>query len=817
MNIIKRNGTEVPFERKKIVIAVSKANQTVIPTARLTERQIERIAEDVESAALNLNRALHVEELQDIVENEIMSLRAFEVARSYITYRYKRAMVRKSNTTDEQIMALIENNNEEVKQENSNKNPTVVSVQRDYMAGEVSKDITKRFLLPPDVVDAHEKGIIHFHDADYFSQRMHNCFTGGTKLITDRGVLPFKVFKDGEEITVKDLHGVLRKATVHKYGKQKMQKVTLQSGRRTTTVICTANHKWILANGERTTNLQIGDYLYRIEDSTDININSKEEADAFVLGFLVGDGVDADKGGHEGTSIIRLCGEKTKYVDIFKKAGFSAKNIKGSDTDLCLYRYRAVKQDFINGKGWRYMTPEHKALAFKGYYAADGAVDSNRLATADERLKPFIEETSGLAGYYISSVQEVVRDTNFKKDAKLITYHFVTKMPENMVWKVTNIVPYGHGLVDAWCVEEPITHSFTLEGGIVTGNCDLVNLEDMLQNGTVISNTMIEKPHSFAVACNIATQVVAQIASSQYGGQSISLTHLAPFVDISRKKIRKEVEDEMKKAKITTSEDAINEIVETRVLKEIKRGVQIIQYQVLTLMTTNGQAPFITVFMYLGEAKNEQEKKDLALIIEEVLKQRYQGVKNEEGVWITPAFPKLIYVLEEDNIHENSKYYYLTKLAAKCTAKRMVPDYISEKKMKELKEGNCFPVMGCRSALAPWKDENGNYKFYGRFNCGVVTLNLVDVGLSANKDLNSFWKILDERLELCHKALKCRHERLRTATSDLAPILWRHGALLRLSKGEKIEKYLYGGYSSISLGYAGLWECVYALIGRKLT
>lgn len=526
MNIIKRNGTEVPFERKKIAIAVSKANQTVVPTARLTDRQIERIAEDVETAALNLNRALHVEELQDIVENEIMNLRAFEVARNYITYRYKRALVRKSNTTDEQIMALIENNNEEVKQENSNKNPTVVSVQRDYMAGEVSKDITKRFLLPADVVEAHEKGLIHFHDADYFSQKMHNC--------------------------------------------------------------------------------------------------------------------------------------------------------------------------------------------------------------------------------------------------------------------------------------------------------DLVNLEDMLQNGTVISNTMIEKPHSFAVACNIATQVVAQVASSQFGGQSISLTHLAPFVDVSRKKIRGEVEEEMKKVKVDVSEEVINEIVESRVRKEIKRGVQIIQYQVVTLMTTNGQAPFITVFMYLGEARNEQEKKDLALIIEETLKQRYQGVKNEEGVWITPAFPKLIYVLEEDNIHEGSKYYYLTKLAAKCSAKRLVPDYISEKIMLQNKidkngDGQCYTCMGCRSFLTPFVDENGKPKYYGRFNQGVVTINLVDVGLSANKDLDSFWKILDERLELCHRALKCRHERLEGTLSDAAPILWQHGALLRLKKGEKIDKYLHGGYSTISLGYAGLWECVYALIGKKLT
>ena len=525
MKIIKRNGSEMLFDPQKIIIAVTKANDSVIPSARMTPVQIKRIAEDVESAALNMHRALSVEEIQDMVEDQIMNQRAFDVARRYITYRYNRALIRKSNTTDEQIMSLIECNNEEVKQENSNKNPTVNSVQRDYMAGEVSKDITKRILLPADIVAAHEQGIIHFHDADYFAQHMHNC--------------------------------------------------------------------------------------------------------------------------------------------------------------------------------------------------------------------------------------------------------------------------------------------------------DLVNLEDMLQNGTVISGTMIEKPHSFSTACNIATQIIAQVASCQYGGQSISLTHLAPFVDVSRQKIRKLVREELAELPGITDEK-INEIAEKRLHEEIERGIQMIQYQVVTLMTTNGQAPFVTVFMYLGEAKNEQEQHDLALIIEETLKQRYRGVKNEKGVWVTPAFPKLIYVLEEDNIHEDSKYYYLTKLAAKCTAKRMVPDYISEKIMLQNKidkngEGHCYTCMGCRSFLTPYVDENGKPKYYGRFNQGVVTVNLVDIGLSANGDMDKFWEIFDERMELCHRALQCRHERLTGTLSDAAPILWQHGALLRLQKGQTIHKNLHGGYSTISLGYAGLWECVYSLIGRKLT
>ncbi len=526
MKIIKRNGSEVTFDITKIIAAVTKANEVAEETARMTPLQIRRIAESVELVAQEIGRTLSVEEIQDLVEAQIMAHGAFEVAKLYITYRYTRTLVRQSNTTDDKILSLIECNNEEVKQENANKNPTVNAVQRDYMAGEVSKDITRRILLPQEIVEAHEAGIIHFHDADYFAQHMHNC--------------------------------------------------------------------------------------------------------------------------------------------------------------------------------------------------------------------------------------------------------------------------------------------------------DLVNLEDMLQNGTVISGTLIEKPHSFSTACNIATQIIAQIASNQYGGQSISLTHLAPFVDVSRRKIRETVEQEMRDVGVKPTEEQISKIVEDRLRDEIKRGVQTIQYQVVTLMTTNGQAPFITVFMYLGEARNPQEKKDLAVIIEETLRQRYQGVKNEKGVWITPAFPKLIYVLEEDNITEDSPYFYLTKLAAECTARRMVPDYISEKKMLELKvdkngEGHCYTCMGCRSFLTPYVDENGKPKYYGRFNQGVVTINLVDVALSSGGSFDKFWRIFDERLALCHTALMCRHNRLKGTLSDAAPILWQYGALARLPKGEPIDKLLYGGYSTISLGYAGLYECVKYMTGKSHT
>ena len=521
MKIIKRSGMEVEFDRSKITEAVRKANLSVVEGEQMSQAQIEEISKNVEIICAGMNRALNVEEIQDLVENQIMNQKAFRVASNYITYRYKRALVRKSNSTDQQILSLLECNNEEVIQENSNKNPTVNSVQRDYMAGEVSKDITRRFLLPEHIVEAHEQGLIHFHDSDYFAQHMHNC---------------------------------------------------------------------------------------------------------------------------------------------------------------CL-----------------------------------------------------------------------------------------------------------------------------------------VNLEDMLQNGTVISDVMIEKPKSFSTACNIATQSVAQIASSQYGGQSITLSHLVPFVQISRDKYRKEVRREFEEQGMEIDENKINEIAEMRVRKEIKQGVQVIQYQVITLMTTNGQAPFVTVFMYLDEVEEGPARDDLALIIEEMLNQRILGVKNEKGVYITPAFPKLIYVLEEDNIHEDSKYWYLTKLAAKCTAKRRVPDYISEKIMKKLKKGNCYPCMGCRSFLTVYKDENDKPKFYGRFNQGVVTLNLVDVACSSGKDMKRFWEIFDERLELCHEALMYRHNRLKGTPSDVAPILWQNGALARLKKGEKIDPLLYGGYSTISLGYAGLYEMCMRMLGKSHT
>ena len=654
MKVIKRNGSEVEFDASKIYNAIVKANLTT-EGSPLKDSDIQEMTDYITFKCGKAGTAVTVEDIQDMVEDQLMAHGAFNVARHYVKYRYQRQLVRKTNDTDEKILSIIERENEEAKQENSNKNPVINSVQRDYMAGEISKDLSERLLLPENIVKAHKEGIIHFHDMDYFAQHMHNCFTKDTRFITDKGIRSFGDYDSGDKVTVRDKDGNWRKATVKCYGRQQMQIVVLSGANDVTTVKCTPDHRWILKDGTVTTSLKTGDSLYGPGD-----------------------------------------------------------------------------------------------------------------------------------------------------------------------WKVTSITPST--VEYAWCVEEPVTHSFTLDKVIVTGNCDLVNLEDMLQNGTSISGTHIDKPHLFSTACNIAMQIVAQVASVQYGGQSISLAHLAPFVAETRKRVMAEVEQEEKDAEVEFSEEARHKIVERRVRKDIEKGVQTIQYQVITLMTTNGQAPFLTVFMYLNEAKNDQEKKDLALIIEEVLKQRILGVKNEEGVYITPAFPKLIYVLQEDNVKEGSEYFYLTELAAKCTAKRLVPDYISEKVMKELREGNCFPVMGCRSCLSPWKDENGNYKFYGRFNQGVVTINLPDVALSAKAKaddpdhvMNEFWKIFDERLELCFDALMCRHKRLLGTPSDAAPILWQNGALARLKKGEVIDPLLFNGYSTISLGYAGLAECVYALKGISHT
>lgn len=784
-----------------------------------------KIAMKIES--FNLEK-IGIEDIQDNVENELMAYNLRKTAKAYIRYRYKRELVRQGNTTDKTIMELLNGNSEYWNTENSNKNPKVVTTQRDYIAGATSTDIARRFLLPKDVIEAHDKGIIHFHDMDYMAQNaLNNCFSGDTKLITNLGVKRFDEFYDGDIIQVKDKDGVWRSATVKKYGKQKMYDITFKTPKMKKTITCTDNHRWILKDGSVTTNLNVGDELYLLNDSR-VNIDQEnlEECRAFAFGFIIGDGCDI-------TNSIgvtaRLCGDKIKYKDIFTKAGYQISKINNSD-DINVYNKKEYsKQAFLNNFSWRVISLKQKIALFNGYYAADGRRNANEISTSDKRIALMIEEISSLAGYYVSSTKEEIRNTNLKKDAYLKTYHFVVSQPSNLVWKVESITPHfnikykdnrrknsfriSNTPIVAWCVEEPITHSFTLDGGVVTGNCCLINLDDMLQNGTVINGVKIDPQHRLLTATTVSTQIITAVASSQYGGTTITLTHLAPYVRMSYENYLKDVTYELKDFDIPQNE--IKKIALKRLKKEIKDAVQTFNYQINSMSTTNGQAPFLSVCMYLNE--NSEYTQEVALLIEEFLNQRMLGMKNEMGVYVTPAFPKLLYVLDENNIYEDSKYWYLTELAAKCTAKRMVPDYISAKIMKEIK-GDVYPCMGCRSFLTPDRIKGNpakaiNYhqdigKYYGRFNVGVVTINLVDVALSSKGNFDKFWELLEERCELCHKGLKVRIKRLEEAVSDVAPILWQHGAFARLESGKKIKPLIHGGYATASLGYGGLYECV---------
>ena len=831
--IMKRSGERVPFDESKIVRAIEKANAEVtIPLEKMSEEKIEEIAAQIKRDAENAGRDLSVEEIQDKVEDSLMIAGYCTLARLYITYRYKHNLDRKKSTLDKKIESLINvkvnkdgsvsGGNEEVNEENSNKDTKVLSVQRDYMAGEWSREYTNRNLLPEDVVNAHRSGLIHVHDTDYMAQPEHNCFSSKTEFVTRNGVVSFADCKDGQVVEVLDKDGMWREATVRYFGKQRLYNVTLKAGNSKKVIVCTQNHRWILKDGTVTTNLKEGDSLYALKHSesflTELSTMTLREKEMFAFGFILGDGSDYKNG-----IKARLCSDKTKYEGIFKACGYSSRPLNDSDDIVVQKACKLSKQDFLNACGWRYLSPNDKMMLFKGFYAADGSTDRNQVSTSNSHICDMVYEISAIAGYHVSSIKTIEHDTNYKEKAELYVLSFRTEQKINKLWKVESIKYHRRGLLeqDVWCVEEPVTHSFTLAGGIVTGNCCLINLEDMLQNETCISGTKIERPKSFMTASTVASQIIAQVASSQYGGQTISLAHLAPFVDVSRQKILKRLSKEMYDIGIEVTEEKLKELAEKEVRKEVENGCQTLQYQLITLQTTNGQAPFVTVFMYLNEAKNEREKEDLALLIEVMLKQRMLGVKDSSGYYITPAFPKLIYCLQEDNINEDGKYWYLTELAAKCTAKRMVPDYISEKKMLELK-GDVYPSMGCRSFLTPDRCsekvgniahalnyEEGKPKYYGRFNQGVVTINLVDVACSSEGDEDKFWEILEERLNLCHKALRAKHERLLGTPSDVAPIQWQYGALARLKPGEVIDPLLFNGYSTISLGYAGLAECVY--------
>lgn len=841
LHIMKRSGERVPFDRRKIEEAVFKANREVSnPNERLGAFEIEQISKQIMNDAKHAGRDLSVEEIQDKVENALMATGKCDLARLYITYRYKHNLDRNITTLDKKVKGIIDvkvqadgtvhGSNEEVNQENSNKDTKVLSVQRDYIAGEWCREYTNNHMLSEEIRNAHNNGLIHVHDQDYMPQPEHNCFASNTEFVTNEGIRKFSDFHDGDITTVLAKDKTWKSARVRCYGKQKLYDVTMHSGKSKKTISCTRNHRWILQDGTVTTNLQIGDKLIALEDITTSDMNAADmtqhECNMFALGFIIGDGTDIKNG-----MKVRLCGEKVKYASIFEKAGYL--NTETIENDTVYQKTNGLsKKNFINNKIWKYLSPTDKEMLFKGYYAADGSTDRHQISTANNTLVEMISEISAIAGYHIASITESTRDTNFKEDATIYVVNFRIKQNANNLWTIDDITPHRNDntLQNVWCVEEPETHSFTLNGGVVTGNCCLINLDDMLQNGTCISGTWIDTPKSFSTAATVGSQIIAQVASQQYGGQTITLTHLAPFVDISRKKIYKRLKKEMTDAALTFTEEQLKQIVEKEVRKEVESGCQTIQYQLITLQTTNGQAPFVTVFMYLNETDDPQTKADLALLIEVMLEQRMLGVKNESGAYITPAFPKLIYCLEEDNIHEDSKYWYLTELAAKCTAKRLVPDYISEKKMLELK-GDVYPCMGCRSFLTPDRFTDagiqnianaGNYKpnthkYYGRFNQGVVTINLVDVACSSNQNEEDFWEILDERLELCHQALRVKHENLIGTPSDVAPIQWQYGALARLKSGEVIDPLLFNGYSTISLGYAGLADCVYYMKGVSHT
>lgn len=694
MKVIKRDCTEVEFDKSKISKAILKAMK--YGSGIIRPKIAECIAEEIQEECKD-KEDVNISEIESMVYDKLITKKQRLTAKAYEGYRSVREFQRENlNTTDEQIEELLSGSSDYWNNENSNKNPKLLTTQRDYMAGILSTDITRRFLLPPEIVQAHDEGLLHFHDADYYAQNaISNCFNGDTELVTDYGVKRFDDFYDGDVVKVKDKDGIWRNATIRTYGKQRMYDITFSTQRTEKTVTCTLNHRWILKDGSVTTNIKIGDSLYGLRDTSEYEPKTNEEIKAFTFGFILGDGRDViNKKGDFCSVEARLCNDKNKFLKYFIDAGYCFSKVPHSD-DVRVFNKKAYsKQLFLNSKGWNLLNLNEKIALFHGYYAADGFKDRNGIATSDTRLEMMIEELSSLAGYYISSKNKKIRDTNYKENVRLITYRFIVKQPNNWLWKVTKIEPHyevSNTPITAWCVEEPITKTFTLANGMVTGNCCLINLEDMLQNGTCINKVTIDKPHRLITATTIATQIITAVTSSQFGGATITLTHLAPFVRDSFNIYLEKHRDR------GLTEKQCLEFAREDIKKEVSDAVQTFNYQVNSMTTTNGQSPFLSVCMYLGET--DEYKEELAMLIEEFLRQRIVGLKNEVGVYTTQAFPKLLYVLEEDNIYKTSPYWYLTELAAQCTAKRMVPDYISEKVMLENKidkngNGNCHPCMG---------------------------------------------------------------------------------------------------------------------------
>ncbi len=826
IKICKRDGRRVDFDPRKIETAVLAAFKQVDgEISKYALEKAENISDYILDFAESADHLLSVEEIQDMVENGLMSTKRKDVAKSYIKYREDRNRARE-NTIDKLVDEIVHLENDYFLYENSNKDATLATTMRDYIAGAVSTDKTKRQYLPKEIVEAHEKGIIHFHDADYFIQPIHNCLDVNTKFITNKGVKTFNDFEDGDETIVLTKDGNWKKAVVKNYGTDKLYKYTFYNGKKSLTheVLATEDHRWYLKDGTVTTNLKVGDKLVKApviyNQDLDYDKFSEDEKLMWCKGFAMGDGTVEfnGAGNHINSTRIRLCGEKdNQWLDRFNIEGCKIRSqiFENGDHSVVVYNYHKETPEFDNVNQIR--------AFFNGLYCADGKMAINnphsrtyRIQSSNKKIIDFIREYAPVAGLYITRENDLTGEkTNFTgEEGRKYTILFSFNPNFHFTYTVLDKEYVKEDTV--WCLEVEDEHNFVLANGIVTGNCDLINLEDMLWNGTVISKTYIDTPHKFSTACNIATQVIAQVASSQYGGQSISLAHLSAFIKETRKTFKKKFP--------TFSEEQIEKMVE----EDIKAGIQTLQYQILTLMTTNGQAPFITVYMNLGEVEEGPEREDLAKAIKEVLNQRIQGVKNETGTYITPAFPKLIYALDDFNVPKDSKYYYLTELAAECTAKRMVPDYISNKVQRELKNGDTYTCMGCRSFLTPDRttknyakalnyDKYAGHKYYGRFNSGVVTINLPYIACLSNGDMDRFWGVFDTYLELCHLALKCRHKRLHGVPSDVAPILWQYGALARLEKGETIDELLYHGYSTISLGYAGLYEMCVRMTGKSHT
>lgn len=832
--VIKRNGRHTKFIANKINIAIQKANNEVSTLDQASDEEIDKIVKEIKSIK---DDCIHIEVVQDLVEVGLMKAGKFELAKKYMLYRYKHKLARDLSEAEASVLGILDGTNLGVIDENSNKNSYVNSTQRDLMAGEVSRTIAKKILLPDDIRKADEDMEIHWHDIDYTVQSMVNCFGKETRFLTTSGVRSFEDFNDGDVIEVFSHTGAKRKAVVHNYGRQKLYNITFKRGKDSfKTIRVTRNHRWLLLHGNQTTNLSVGDSIAipPVIDSFDLAECNPYLYEYWCIGFALGDGSDYDNSryGQSGFGIsVRLCGRKKQYHDIFDRAGFNCTQPESLCGDYRVYMPKYSKESFLRNKSWRSLSIEQQIALFNGYICADGEFRNKDyptgISTINSDIELMVYELAELSGYYIGASRVVTGSTNFVEERKPLTHiQFAREFYCRHPYKCYSIEEDSEE--DVWCLEVEEDKSFLLEGGLVTGNCCLINVKSILDFGTVMNDYLIVSPKSFRTACNIITQVVAIIASNQYGGQSVNIRHLGRFLAISRERFRIQNQKQWDSVGLSYTEEQLNGVVEQQLKYELEQGVQTIQYQLNTLVTTNGQAPFVTLFLELRN--DDPYENEVALIIEEILKQRLQGVMNSDGVYVTPSFPKLIYVVDEHNCLRGGKYDYLTHLAAKCTIKRSYPDYVSAKMMRKQFNNEVFSPMGCRSFLSPWKktewyvdmmheskSEIGKYLWEGRFNQGVVTINLPQIGIIADHDMGTFWSLLDERLAKCYKALLLRHKLLEGTKASTSPLHWQYGGISRLKDDDTIDILLHDGFSTLSLGYIGIYETVYAMLGVSHT